>query len=352
MRNRPLSRLLSAPLAGALCAIAALLAAAPAMAQADKVLNLYTARHYQTDEALYTGFTRKTGIKVNRIEAGEDALLERVRSEGRNSPADVFITVDAGRLWRAEQFDLFQPLDSPVLNARIPAQLRTPAGTWFGFSTRARVIAYNRKTVRPEEVATYEDLAHPRFKGRICIRASNHVYNLSLMASMIERLGEARAEEWARGVVANLARSPRGGDTDQLLGVGAGECDVAVVNTYYYVRLMKSTRPQDRQLIERIAVSFPNQASSGTHVNVSGAGMLRTAPNPAAARLFLEYLASDEAQIHFADGNNEWPVVATAVARNPELASLGKFKAESFNIGVLGRNQALAQKILDRVGWK
>ena len=195
MRNRPLPRLLSAPLAGALCAIAALLAAAPAMAQADKVLNLYTARHYQTDEALYTGFTRKTGIKVNRIEAGEDALLERVRSEGRNSPADVFITVDAGRLWRAEQFDLFQPLDSPVLNARIPAQLRTPAGTWFGFSNRARVIAYNRKTVRPEEVATYEDLAHPRFKGRICIRASNHVYNLSLMASMIERLGEARADE-------------------------------------------------------------------------------------------------------------------------------------------------------------
>lgn len=352
MRPPLISRFLSAPLAGALFAAAAALATTPALAQTDKVLNLYTARHYQTDEALYTGFTRKTGIKVNRIEAGEDALLERVRSEGRNSPADVFITVDAGRLWRAEQFDLFQPLDSQVLNSRIPAQLRTPTGTWFGFSSRARVIAYNRKTVKPEEVATYEDLAHPRLKGRICIRASNHVYNLSLMASMIERLGEAKAEEWARGVVANLARSPRGGDTDQLLGVAAGECDVAVVNTYYYVRLMKSTRPEDRQLVERVAVSFPNQATSGTHVNVSGGGMLRTAPNPVAARLFLEYLASDEAQIHFADGNNEWPVVATAVARNPELASLGKFKAESFNIGVLGRNQPLAQKILDRVGWK
>ncbi len=347
-----LSFRLTLPLAGALCAVASMLATAPTAAQTDKVLNLYTARHYQTDEALYTGFTRKTGIKVNRIEAGEDALLERVRSEGRNSPADVFITVDAGRLWRAEQFDLFQPLDSAELKARIPAQLRTPNGTWFGFSTRARVIAYNRKTVRPEEVATYEDLAHPRLKGRICIRASNHVYNLSLMASMIERLGEAKAEAWARGVVANLARPPRGGDTDQLLGVAAGECDVAVANTYYYVRLMKSTRPQDRQVVERVAISFPNQATSGTHVNVSGAGMLRTAPNPVAARLFLEYLASDEAQIYFADGNNEWPVVSTAAPRNPELASLGKFKAETFNIGVLGRNQAQAQKILDRVGWK
>jgi iron(III) transport system substrate-binding protein len=348
-----LTRVRSALRAAALVAVpAAFLFAAPAGAQTDKVLNLYTARHYQTDDALYNGFTRKTGIKVNRIEAGEDALLERVRSEGRNSPADVFITVDAGRLWRAEQLDLFQPLDSAVLNARIPAQLRTPNGTWFGFSTRARVIAYNRKTVKPEDVANYEDLAHPRLKGRICIRASNHVYNLSLMASMIERLGEAKAEAWARGVVANLARAPRGGDTDQLRGVAAGECDVAVANTYYYVRLMKSNRAEDRQLVERVALSFPNQSTSGTHVNVSGAGMLRTAPNPNAARLFLEYLASDEAQIYFADGNNEWPVVATAVAKNPELASLGMFKAETTNIGLLGRNQALAQKILDRVGWK
>ncbi len=325
---------------------------ASARAQTDKVLNLYTARHYQTDEALYTNFTRKTGIRVNKIEAGEDALLERVRSEGRNSPADVFLTVDAGRLWRAEQLDLFEPLQSPVLEARIPAQLRTPERTWFGFSTRARVIVYDRRTVKPAEVANYEDLAHPRLKGRLCIRASNHVYNLSLMAAMIEHLGAAGAEQWARGVVANLARAPRGGDIDQIRGVGAGECDVAVVNTYYYVRLMKSDRPEDRQLMERVALTFPNQASFGTHINVSGGGMLRTAPNRAAARLFLEYLASDEAQIYFADGNNEWPAVASAAAKNPELASLGKFKAESVNIGVLGRNQPLAQKILDRVGWK
>jgi iron(III) transport system substrate-binding protein len=353
MQRKSASRLLCAPLAGAMCALAAaVLMAPPALAQTDKVLNLYSSRHYQTDEALYSGFTAKTGIRINRIEADDNALLERLRTEGRNSPADVFITVDAGRLWRAEQLDLFMPLDSAVLNKRIPANLRTPTGTWFGFSTRARVIAYNRKTVKPEEVATYEDLAHPRMKGRICIRASNHVYNLSLVGSMLERLGEAKAEAWARGMVANLARPPRGGDTDQLRGVAAGECDVAVANTYYYVRLMKSTRPQDRDLVERVALSFPNQATSGTHVNVSGAGILRTAPNPVAARLFLEYLASDEAQVYFADGNNEWPVVPSAISRNPELAALGRFKAESTNIGVLGRNQALAQKILDRVGWK
>jgi iron(III) transport system substrate-binding protein len=323
-----------------------------AHAQTDKVVNLYTARHYQTDEALYANFTRKTGIKVNRIEAGEDALLERVRSEGRNSPADIFMTVDAGRLWRAEQLDLFEPIKSPVLTARIPEQLRTPTGTWFGFSTRARVIVYNRKTVRPEEVATYEDLANPRLKGRICVRGGNSVYNLSLMSSMIEHLGEARSEQWARGIVSNFARDPRGGDTDQLRGVSAGECDVAIVNTYYYVRLMKSDRPEDRQLVERVALSFPNQATTGTHVNVSGAGVLRNAPNPNAARLFLEYLASDDAQIYFADGNNEWPAVRSAVAKNPELASLGKFRTENINIGILGRNQPLAQKILDRVGWK
>jgi len=353
MQRKPVYRLLSTPWAGVLFMLCAtLVPATPVVAQTDKVLNLYSSRHYQTDEALYSGFTAKTGIKINRIEANDNALLERLKTEGRNSPADVFITVDAGRLWRAEQMDLFMPVDSAVLNKRIPANMRTSNGTWFGFSTRARVIAYNRKTVKPEEVATYEDLAHPRMKGRICIRASNHVYNLSLVGSMIERLGEAKTEEWARGMVANLARPPRGGDTDQLRGVAAGECDVAVSNTYYYVRLMKSDRPQDRELVERVALSFPNQATSGTHVNVSGAGILRSAPNPVAARLFLEYLASDEAQIYFADGNNEWPVVPSAISKNPELASLGKFKAESTNIGVFGRNQALAQKILDRVGWK
>jgi len=344
-----LRRWLAASVAVAACST---LAAPQALAQADRVVNLYSARHYQTDEALYTRFTTLTGIRVNRIEASEDALLERLRSEGKNSPADVFLTVDAGRLWRAEQFGLFAPIRSTVLESRIPAQLRTPEGTWFGFSTRARVIAYNRAKVRPEEVTSYEDLAHPRLRGRLCVRSSGHVYNLSLMASMIERLGEAGAEQWARGIVANLARPPRGGDTDQLRGVAAGECDVAISNTYYYVRLMKSNRPEDRQLVDRVALSFPNQATTGTHVNVSGGGMLRHAPHPEAARRFLEYLASDEAQGYFANGNNEWPVVSSAVAKNPELESLGRFKMEKTPVASLGRLQPLAQKLLDRAGWK
>ena len=357
MTSHPHIATSTTPRRGALLATAAgllALALSPcaALAQPERIVNLYSARHYQTDEALYARFTQLTGIRVNRIEASEDALLERVRSEGRNSPADVFITVDAGRLWRAEQFGLFAPIRSTVLESRIPAQLRTPDGTWFGFSTRARVIAYHKAKVRPEEVATYEDLAHPRLRGRICARSSSHVYNLSLMASMIERLGEAGAEQWARGVVANMARPPRGGDVDQLRGVASGECDVAISNTYYYVRLMKSTRTEDRQLVERVALSFPNQATSGTHVNVSGAGVLRHAPHPEAARLFLEYLASDEAQAYFADGNNEWPVVASAVSRNPELASLGKFRMEKTPVSALGRLQPLAQKLLDRAGWK
>lgn len=338
--------------------LAALLGAvllAPAIASAQPaggVLNLYSARHYDIDEALYGNFTKKTGIKINRIEAGEDALLERIRAEGKLSPADVFLTVDAGRLWRAEQLGLFAAVKSPVLEARIPATLRMPDNTWFGFSTRARVIFYNPKTVKPEEVSSYEDLAHPRFKGRLCVRAGGHVYNLSLVAALIEHLGEAKTEAWARGVVANLARSPRGGDTDQIRAVAAGECDVALSNTYYYVRLKRSARAEDRLVAERVAMAWPNQKTTGTHVNVSGGGILRTAPNPEAARLFLEYLASDEAQVFFANANNEWPVVPGAVAHNPELHALGKFRADPINIGVLGRNQPAAQKLIDRAGWK
>ncbi len=318
----------------------------------NQVLNLYTARHYQTDEALYANFTEQTGIKINKIEAGEDALFERLRAEGKNSPADVFLTVDAGRLWRAEQLDLFAPLNSKMLVSRVPASMRMPNNTWFGFSSRARTIFYNPKTVQPGEVASYEDLADPRFKGRLCVRSGGHVYNLSLVAALIEHLGEAKTEAWVRGVVANLAHSPRGGDTAQIRSVAAGECDVALANTYYYVRIMKSGSAEDKQILERVAMSWPNQKSFGTHINISGGGMLRSAPNPEAARLFLEYLASDEAQVHFANGNNEWPVVASAVVNNSELAALGTFRADPNNIGVLGRNQAAAQKLIDRAGWK
>src|SRR5262245_40899452 len=224
-------------------------AAAPAFAQ-DNVLNLYSSRHYQTDEALYTDFTKQTGIKVNRIEGGEDALIERIRNEGERSPADVLITVDAGRLWRAEQVGLFQPVKSASLEARVPANLREPSGLWFGFSTRARVIVFNKSAVSRGEITTYEELADPKWKGRVCMRSSSNIYNLSLLGALIDHLGEAKAEAWAQGVRANLAVDPKGGDSDQLKAVAAGQCDVTVSNQYYYARMLRSEKAEERQAAE------------------------------------------------------------------------------------------------------
>lgn len=332
--------------------VLALLLPATPWAQDAKVLNLYSSRHYQTDEALYANFTKQTGIRINRIEAGEDALIERVRNEGARSPADVLITVDAGRLWRAEQLGFFQPVKSAVLEARIPASLRDPAGLWFGFSQRARLIAYNKAKVQPGELPTYESLAEPKWKGRVCMRSSTSIYNLSLMGALIDHLGEAAAEQWARGVASNFARPPRGGDTDQLKSVAAGECDVTVTNQYYYARLMRSARPEERDIADKVGVLFPNQANRGAHVNISGAGVMKNAPNREAAVKFLEYLASDEAQRYFADGNNEWPVVASVKPDNPALKALGDFRADALNVALLGRNQPAAQRLYDRVGWK
>jgi iron(III) transport system substrate-binding protein len=322
------------------------------LAQGDKILNLYSSRHYQTDEALFAGFARQTGIRINRIEAGEDALIERVRNEGERSPADVLITVDAGRLWRAQQLGFFQPVRSALLDARIPANLREPGGHWFGFSLRARVIAYNKTRVNPADVPSYESLADPMWKGRVCMRSSTNIYNLSLMGALIDHLGEAGAEQWARGVRANLARDPKGGDTDQLKSVAAGECDVTISNQYYYARLLRSAKADERAIGERIGVLFPNQASWGTHVNISGAGVMKHAPHREAAVKFLEYLASDEAQRYFAEGNNEWPAVAGVKPDNPVLKMLGDFRQDALNVAVLGRNQPGAQKIYDRVAWK
>ena len=318
----------------------------------DNVLNLYSSRHYQTDEALYSGFTKQTGIKLNRIEAGEDPLIERIKNEAASSPADVLITVDAGRLWRAEQMGLFQPVESKVLAERLPAHMRTPGNLWFGFSARARVIVYNKAAVNPADVQNYEDLADPKLKGKVCTRSGSHIYNLSLMSALIEHLGAAKAEQWAKGVVANFARAPKGGDTDQIKAVAAGECGVAISNSYYYVRLMKSKKPEDQKVVAATGLIWPNQKSFGTHMNVSGAGVVKTAPHKAAAIKFLEYLTSNEAQSYFANGNNEWPVVKGAPFDNKALASLGTFKMDTLNIGALGRNQPLAQKIFDRVGYK
>jgi len=331
--------------------ISALALTSGAVAQ-DNVLNLYSSRHYQTDEALYAGFTKQTGIKINRIEAGEDALIARIESEGERSPADVLITVDAGRLWRAEQMGLFQAVKSAALESRIPASFREPGGHWFGFSMRARVIAYAKSRVKPEEVSTYESLAEPKWKDRICVRSSSNIYNLSLMGALIERLGEAQAERWAKAVRANMARAPKGGDTDQLKAVAAGECDVAISNHYYYARLARSAKAEDRAVADKVGIVFPNQAGRGTHVNVSGAGVLKHAPHREAAVKFLEYLASDGAQRYFADGNNEWPVVPDVRVDNPVLAALGAFKYDPINVAVLGRNQPASQKLYDRVAWK
>jgi iron(III) transport system substrate-binding protein len=329
---------------------AALALAWTAGAGAADELNLYSARHYQTDEALYANFTRQTGIKINRIEGKEDELLERIKNEGANSPADVFITVDAARLAQADTLGLFAPVKSRFLEERIPAHLRTP--DWFAFSTRARVIIYNKDKVAAADVQNYEDLAGPKMKGKVCSRSGSHPYNLSLGSALIHHLGEAKTEEWAKGVVANFARPPKGGDTDQIKAVAAGECQVAVSNTYYLVRLMRSDKPEDRQVMEKVGIVWPNQASFGTHVNISGGGMLKTAPHKEAAVKFLEYLASDEAQAYFANGNNEWPVVSTAVTRNRELESLGKFKADTINVGLLSKNTATAQKVFDRAGYR
>lgn len=330
----------------------ALLTLPLAAAAQEKVLNLYTARHYQTDEALYANFTKQTGIKINRIEGQEDPLLERIRNEGANSPADVFITVDIGRLWRAQQAGVFAPVKSKVLESRIPANYRDPNGEWFGFSARGRVIAYNKAAVKAGDIASYEDLADPKWKGKVCTRSSGHVYNLSLVSSLIAHDGEARTEQWARGVAANLARVPKGGDTDQLKAVAAGECDVAIANTYYIARLLKSAKPEDKAVADKLGVVWPNQSSQGVHMNISGGGMLKHAPNKEAAVKFLEYLASDEAQRYFADGNNEWPVVKGVKVNNPVLEALGEFKSDAINVAELGKYQPQAQKLLDRAGFK
>lgn len=332
------------------------LGALPSAKAQDTVLNLYSARHYQTDEALYDNFTRATGIKIQRVDADDAGLLARLQSEGAASPADVILLVDASRLWKAEVDGLFQPLRSKILEDRIPAQLRGKDGgsgsQWFGFSTRARVIVYDKQSVRRTDVDRYEKLADPVNKGRVCTRSGSHPYNLSLFGSMLEHLGPAEAEKWLAGVVANMARAPKGGDTDQIRAIGSGECAVALTNTYYLARLMRSTAAADRSLMERVGVVFPNQSDHGTHVNVAGGAVARHAKHPAAAKRFLEYLASAEAQAYFADGNNEWPAVAGTRISNPALATLGDFKKENTPVSVMGMNQVRVQQILDRVGYR
>jgi iron(III) transport system substrate-binding protein len=315
------------------------------------VVNLYSARHYDTDNAIYDAFTKKTGIKVNLVEADADKLIERIKSEGANSPADVLITVDAGRLWRAQDAGLLQSVDSRILRSAIPAALREPSGQWFGFTRRARVIMYNKDRVKPSELSTYEDLADPKWKGRLIVRSSSHVYNQSLTGAVLQKHGEQKAEAWAKGLVANFARSPEGNDTAQIKAIAAGMGDLTLVNTYYLPRLAKSKKAEEKEIASKIGVFFPNQREQGTHINISGGGVLKTAPNRAAAIQFLEFLASTEAQQIFAASNNEYPAV-NGVAIDSVLASYGTFKQDTLNAATFGRNNPKALQIMDRAGWK
>ena len=325
----------------------------------EQVLNLYSARHYSTDEALYSNFTKATGIKINRVDADDAGILARLKAEGAASPADVILLVDAARMHKGEAEGMFLPVKSKLLDDAIPAQYRakeTADGTaWFGFSTRARVIVYDKAKVRREDVDTYEELADAKNKGRICIRSGSHPYNLSLFGAVADHLGEQQAETWLKGVASNLARAPQGGDTDQIKGVGSGECQIAVSNTYYIARLLRSDQAEDKALMEKVGVVFPNQNTWGTHVNIAGGAMAKNSKNPANAVKFLEYLASAPAQEYFANGNNEWPTAKGIKVNNPALNTVsggGDFKAETIPMSMVGANQVKVQQMLDRVGFK
>jgi len=313
----------------------------------EGVVNLYTSRHYDTDEALYDNFTEETGIEVKRIEGKADELIERIKAEGDNSPADVLITVDAGNLWRAEQAGLLQPVSSSTLESAIPENLRHSEGNWFGLSTRARIIVYSKERVQPTELSTYEALAQPKWKGRVCIRSSSNIYNQSLVASKIESKGSEAAGEWVTSLVSNFARPPEGNDTAQIKAVAAGTCDVALVNHYYVARLAKSDKPEDKEVSDKVAAFFP----APTHVNISGAGLVASAPNKDNGIAFLEYLVTPAAQEIFAAGNNEYPIIST-VQVTPTLQAFGTFESDEVNVAAYGSNNPDAIEVMDRAGWK
>lgn len=342
-----------------LLSLTILLLAAGAASAEEQVLNIYSARHYPTDEALYSGFTKSTGIKLSRVDADDAGIIARLKAEGSASPADVILLVDASRLWRGENDGLFQPLKSTVLDDAIPAQYRAKPDAkgetaWFGFSTRARVIVYDKSKINKDDVDTYEELGDPKNKGKLCIRSGSHPYNLSLFGAVTEHLGPVAAEKWLSGMVANMARAPKGGDTDQIKAVASGECGIAVTNSYYLARMMRSQNPDDKAVAERVGVVFPNQQSWGTHVNIAGGAMARYTKHSANAIKFLEYLASPTAQEHFANGNNEWPLAKGVTINNPALQAMtrGGFKSETIPISVVGMNQVKVQQMLDRVGFK
>lgn len=329
-------------------AIGMLTAIAPAVAANE--LNLYSARHYDTDERLYTDFTNATGITINRIEGNADELMARMKAEGANSPADVLLTVDTSRLARAKNLGLLQSIDSATLETRVPGYLQDADNQWFGLSQRSRIIFYSKDRVaNPPQ--TYADLADPVYEGQICIRSSTNTYNQTLLASIVTHSGETEARDWAKGVVANMARSPQGGDTDQLRGIVSGECDISVSNTYYFARSIRKDVSGVSAERDQIGWVFPDQGGNGAHMNLSGAGVALHAPHRDNAVKFLEYLASDQAQRYFSAGNDEYPAVP-GVALSPAVAELGFFKPDDVDLTTVAENLPTAQKIFDQVGWK
>ncbi len=333
-----------------LAATAIALTGSPFAALAEGEVNLYSSRHYDTDERLYSDFTDLTGITINRIEGKADELITRMQAEGVNSPADILLTVDTSRLERAKNAGVLQPIDSAVLEERIPANLQDSDNQWFGFSQRARIIFYDKADVSDPPM-DYVSLADPKYKGQVCHRSATNVYSQTLLSAVIENHGAEAAKDWAKGVVDNFARDPQGGDTDQLRGIVSGECDISIANTYYFARALRTDVSDLSAQIDMIGWIFPAQDAEGAHVNLSGGGVAAHAPNKENAIKFLEYLASDQAQQYFSAGNDEFPTVA-GVPLSESVAKLGAFKADDVSLSAVAKNVPAAQKIFNEVGWK
>ena len=325
--------------------------ATEAATDSSKVVNLYTHRHYDSDKALYEAFTKETGIEVNVVKAGADELIVRMENEGTNSPADLLVTVDAGRLHLAREKGLLQPISNAVLEANIPAQYRDPQGYWFGQTVRARVIVAAKDRVDSASVQSYMDLTKPQFKGKVLMRPSDNVYNQSLLAGIIAHYGDEQAAQWVKGVVANMAREPRGNDRDQVKDIYAGQGDLAVINTYYLGNLLHSDNPEEVKAGESVRVIFPGQGEFGTHVNVSGAGVAKYAPNKANAIALLEFLSRPENQTKFAGANYEYPVHPEAEIEET-LRGWGDFKRDELPLDTLGKLNSKAVELFNQNGWQ
>ena len=330
-----------------LASLLILIATAPISAQ----INLYTHRHYDSDKILFEKFTKETGIKINVIKGSADQLIQRMISEGKNSPADILLTVDAGRLHRAKEAGVLQSINSKTINKNVPSEMRDPDGFWYGLTVRARVIVYAKDRINSNELSTYEDLATAKWKGKIAIRSSGNIYNQSLMASLIEANGSRRALRWAIGIRKNMARAPRGNDRDQVRAVAAGLADIAVVNTYYLGILANSKEKKDRDVFNKVSVFFPNQNNRGTHINISGAGIAKYSKNKSDAIKFIEFLTSPEAQETFGKVNYEYPLFIEN-NKSDLLKSWGAFKADKQNLSILGIRNSEAVKLFDRADWK